>query len=180
MQANRIVRWVFVSSSCLIGGLVGAGAAGDSAPSDNPHAQIALQQLQSDFHGASTLGDYELMRGLWTDDAVFNGPTGPVVGPDAIASFFAAGPRWGRSASLAPTYKTWFEVHGNQAVGQFECVILAVDGTSPLTTPFSSIPFGSQNPDVEIVQHSTASVTAVKHRGRWLLQTFAGSAGPMR
>lgn len=180
MFANRIARTVFFSSSCLISGLVGTTAAGSLELPGSPRAELALQQLQSDFHGAGATGDYELMKSLWADDAVFNGPTGPIVGPEAIANFLSSDPsRWGKVASLAPTYKTWFEIHGNTAIGQFECVIIETPASDPLNTAFSSIPFGSQNPNVEIFQHSTASVTAVKRRGRWVIQTFTGGAGPM-
>lgn len=180
MHFPRLARVSLVSSLCLITGLIGTRATGGRELVNNPRAQLELQQLQVDFHAAGTLGDEELMRSLWAEDAVFFGPRGPVVGPDAITAFFIGGEWWGEAASLAPTYKTWFEVDGNEAAGQFECILVEVRGSSPLTTPLSAIPFGSQNPDVEIVQHSTATVTAVKRRGRWLLHTFRGSAGPVR
>ena len=179
MSATRIARTAFFSSCCLISALLGTSTASSGGAVDSPQALLALEKLQSDFHGASTLADADLMRSLWADDAVFHGPTGPIVGPDAITSFFTSGPRWGKVASLAPTYKTWFEIHGNRAEGQFECILVETVGSNPLTTSLSTIPFGNQNPTVEIVQHSTASVTAAKERGRWVLKTFQGSAGPI-
>lgn len=178
MFTHRILRNVFFSSSCVAGALAGT-MLGGPAEEATPEAQLALEQLQSDFHGATTLADYDLMHSLWTDNAVFHGPAGPVVGPDAIADFFANGPRWGQVASLAPTYKTWFEIDGNVAKGQFECVLVDTFGADPVTTPLSTIPFGSQNQGVEIVQHSTASITAVRDRGVWKIQVFRGAAGTM-
>lgn len=141
-------------------------------------AQLALQQLQTDFHGAGTLGDYELMHSLWAEDAVVMAAGQVFVGPDDIADFFSSGPNWGTAASLAPTYKTNWDVQGNTASIQFECILVNTGGLDPLTTPLSTIPFGGQNPDVEIVQHSTATCTAVREQGRWVFQTFSGSAGP--
>jgi hypothetical protein len=82
-------------------------------------------------------------------------------------------------ASLSPTYKTNYSIHGNTASLQFECVIVYTGGLDPLTTALSTIPFGGQNPNVEIVQHSTATCTAVKQGNRWVFQSFSGGAGPI-
>ena len=77
---------------------------------------------------------------------------------------------------------SFVDVHGNTATLQFECVIVRTgderDPLDPLTTALSTIPFGGQNPDVQIVQHSTATCVAVRRRGGWYLKSFSGSAGP--
>ncbi|MGI9015265.1 MAG: nuclear transport factor 2 family protein [Phycisphaerales bacterium] len=117
------------------------------------------------------------MRSLWAEDAVVNAGGNTFVGPDDIADFFSASPNWGVAASLAPAYKTNYQVRGNMGMIQFECVIVNTGDLDPLQTPLSTIPFGGQTPDVEIVQHSTATCTAIKDRGRWVLLTFDGSAG---
>jgi ketosteroid isomerase-like protein len=160
--------------ACVLGGAL----AGSGPGSAQPPAQLALQQLQADFHGASTYADYELMHSLWADDAVAMAAGQVFEGPDEIADFFSSSPNWGVSAALSPTYKTTWDVHGDTALLQFECVIVNTGDLDPLTTPLSTIPFGGQNPDVEIVQHSTATCTAVRQDGRWVIQTFVGSAGP--
>jgi len=174
MEARSLIPAGVVAAGCLIGGvLAGAGPGPEETP-----AGVALLGLQAAFHGAGTLGDYDYMRSLWADDAVVNAAGNTYHGPDEIADFFSSGPYWGRAASLAPSYKTTYSVHGNVAALQFECVLVDTGGNDPLQTPLSTIPFGGQNPDVLIVQHSTATCTAVKQGNRWVFQTFTGSAGP--
>jgi len=140
-----------------------------------------LQQLATDFHGAFTLGDYDLMLSLWAEDAVYSNPAGVVlVGPTAIADFFAANPGWGRQVSLAPNYKTKFRVYGNIAYYEFECIIVDVGDLDPLDTSLSTLPPGAQNPLVKIVAHLATSGIAVKRDEAWVFQTFVGSGGPLK
>lgn len=160
-------------ASLVVSGLFG----GLASTAGGPPARLALLQLQEDFHAAGTLGDQALMESIWAEDATFVSPAGTFVGRDAIVAFFVSNPGWGKVASLVPAYKTRMDIRGNKATIRFECVIFTVGGADPLTVPFSSIPFGSQNPMVEVVQHSNALVTAVKREGRWVIETFIGGAG---
>ncbi len=178
-SGRAAVPLLAVGGLALAGVCVGFDASGaGGADGRQPASVLALQHLQRDFHGANTLGDYELMHSLWAEDAVVMAAGQVFVGPDDIADFFASGPYWGRAANLSPTYKNLYDIQGDTAAFRFECVLVDVSGMDPLTTPFSTIPFGGQNPDVEIVQHSTAEGTMVKERGRWVIKTFNGSAGP--
>lgn len=177
MLATKLATAALLSCPLLLGsfGSAWSSAARRSQPAD----QLALQQLQSNFHAASTYADYGLMLSLWDENAVFMGGGNVITGRQAIVDFFAAGPGWGTTANLTPSYKLAFDIHGNRATGHFECVIVSVPGSNPATTPLSTIPFGAQNPGVQIVQHSSASITAVKVGGKWLIETFTGSAGPL-
>lgn len=167
-----------LGSLCLLGAIAGSGPSGGQTDGRQPVAELAVQQLQSDFHAANTLGDYELMFSLWAEDAVFTNPSLRIEGRQAVADFFASGAYWGRVANLSPTYKNEYTIHGNTATYRFECILVDVSGQDPLTTPLSTIPFGAQNPQVEIVQHSTAEGIMVNEGGRWVIKTFNGSAGP--
>lgn len=138
-----------------------------------------LLQLATDFHGAFTLGDYDLMFSLWAEDAVYSNPAVTLVGPEAIADFFTTNLGWGRQVSLAPNYKTLIRIHGDTAYLEFECILVDVGDLDPLTTSLSTLPPGAQNPAAEIVAHLTASTIAVKKGERWVFQTFSGSAGPI-
>lgn len=162
---------------CLLMGLVGTFVGTTFPGGGRPRDRLMLRDLQSAFHLAPATGDYELMRSIWAEDAVFRGGGNVVRGRDRIADFFRLGAYWGKSANLSPTYKSIWNIHGNTADIRFECVIVKVDGSSPLTTPLSTLPPGKQNPKVEIVQHSNATIEAVKRRGQWLIQSFTGAGG---
>lgn len=181
MHSRRFRQVTGLAAFCLLAGLIGPATGGGSDDQGLLNARLALHQLQSDFHGATALADEDLMRSLWANDAVFRGPGGPYVGPDDIVDFFVNGadgngnPRWGRCAGLSPTYETTFDIRGNTATFRFECVFVEVDvanGADTVTETLSTVPFGAQNPDVEIVQHSTAYGTAVKSGDRWVFLEF--------
>jgi len=179
MKTGKTVLAAVLLTACLaVGTLAGGGRPSLAARLARPEDQLALLQLQSDFHGANTLQDYELMYSLWADDAVVNAAGSTFTGPAEISDFFSS--NWGavQSASLVPSYKTNYQIVGKTATLQFECVIVNTTGQDPIATPLSTIPFGAQIPSVEIVQHSTATCTAVKRGNRWVLKTFNGSAGP--
>lgn len=175
------LRKPLLCTSLIASGLLAGLADHDARPAklDRANAKLALLQLQEDFHAANTLGDEELMESIWAPDASFTTPSGTIHGRDAIVAFFISTPGRGRTASLVPAYKTVHDIHGNTATIHFECVIFTVGNANPLTVPFSTIPFGSQNPNVEVVQHSNAFVTAVKRRGEWVIESFVGGAGPI-
>lgn len=175
MQPRTLLKFL---SSCLLTGVIGTAAGTVLATPSQPSDILALQGLQSIFHGAPTAGDADLFESIWMEDAEFITGAGTLQGRDAIMSFFTTGAGWGTTASLSPTYKTRFDIQGSRAVIRFECVILRVTG-DPLTTAFSTIPFGNQNPDATIFQHSTATIEAVKRRGEWRIQRFRGAAGPI-
>lgn len=171
MRSDRFRQMIGFVAVCLLAGLIGS-AAGGGSDEGNLNAELALRQLQTDFHGATSLADEDLMRSLWADDAVFHGPGGDLEGPDDITGFFVNGPRWGTVASLSPTYEAEYDIRGNTATFRFECVLVDVGGGDPVTEVLSTIPFGSQNANVEIVQHSTAYGTAVKSGKRWVFKEF--------
>lgn len=175
MSARRVISSALVSS-CLLSGLIGTGMHFFPRPND----RIALLELAAAFHGASPNKDAELMRSIWAKDAEFRGGGNVINGRDKIVEFFTGADNWGETANLTPAYKTIMDIHGNKATMKFECVIVEVDGSSPLTTSLSSLPPGSQNPKVEIIQHSTATIEAVKKRGQWLIQKFNGAGGPIQ
>ena len=173
---SRLSTRAALACCCILGLLAAMPAGQGSAPMP---AQLGLLQLRKDFHLAGTLGDSELMRSLWTDDAVFVGGGQQITGADNIVAFFEMQDPWGESVTLTSESKAHFEVLGNTAYYEFECIIVTVDGGDPLETSLSSLPPGSQNPQVEILQHSNTSGMAVREDGRWKFATFNGAGGPL-
>jgi len=178
MHAKKFLSGTILVPTCLLSALV-ATSLGVPQNSPPPSPRLALRELQSEFHEAVTCADYDLMLSLWSEDAVWTSPAGTFVGPTAIADFFASSPGWGQVASLATSYKSLYDIHGTTATFAFECIIVDVSGMDPLTTPLSTLPFGNQNPRVEIVQHSNAMCTAVRAGNRWVFSAFTGAAGPI-
>jgi len=177
MHTRRFRQVVGLVSFCLLAGLIGSASGNGSGGQLN--ALAALHDLQANFHGATTLEDADLMYSLWADDAVFHGPNGDLEGPEEITDFLTGSPNWGKAAALSPTYKTWFDIQGNTATFYFECVFVKVaDGLDPLTETLSTIPFGDQNDDVVITQHSRAYGKAVKSGNRWVFKEFGPPPPP--
>jgi hypothetical protein len=175
MHFRKLLFGTSLISCSLLGALIGPA----TAPEGQPNARLALLELQSEFHEAGARGDYELMLSLWAENAVFSNPSGTIHGRTAIADFFASGSGWGEVAALTASYKSTFDIRGNRADFAFECIIVDVSGMGSTTTSLSTLPFGSQNPDVEIVQHSNATCTAVKENGRWVFESFVGGGGAL-
>jgi ketosteroid isomerase-like protein len=130
------------------------------------NAQLArLHSLQAAFHGALNSQDLEAFRSLWTEDATVTAGGNTFTGPDEIAAFVSnSGPFVNGWASLAPAYKTEFEIHGNTANFQFECVYVEESGN--LT--------GSP-----VEAHLNATGTMRKVGDEWLFQTFVAGAGSL-
>jgi hypothetical protein len=168
---------------CLAAALA-CGLFAFAAPQQDFHPTTPLDaellDLRRDFHLANSLGDYDLMLSLWTDDAIFSAAPGTFVGPEAITDFLASSPYWGTAANLTSESKGGFVRRGNEADFQFECIIVHVNGADPLKTSLSTLPPGAQNPIVEIVQHSNTQGRAVYEDGRWKFETFNGSGGAIQ
>lgn len=125
----------------------------------------ALYQLQGAFHGALNASDYDAVKALWAEDATVIAMGNTYTGPDEIAGFFStSGPFVNGWASLAPSYKSEFEIHGNTATYGFECIY--VEDAANLT--------GNA-----VQAHLNATGTMRKVGDRWLFQTFVAGAGSL-
>ena len=120
LAAIAIIAVVAVTASARPGR---AGAAG--GPRDRNNTQVAeLYELQAAFHAAASYGgDIDAMMQLWADDGSLT--VGDVVysAKDGVRDFFAnhSGAFKHDWVSLAPAFKTQFDIHGNTADIYFEC-----------------------------------------------------------
>jgi ketosteroid isomerase-like protein len=85
----------------------------------------AIDQIEVNWHRASSMKDVDLMMSLWADNATFEVGTKTYTGKDEIKAFFVnvAGPfrpqnHW---VSETPAYKVRVTVNGDRGTLYFEC-----------------------------------------------------------
>ena len=110
---------------------VSLAACGGSDQSSASQAQqqnadkYAIEQIESNWHKASSTKDVDLMMSLWAPDATFNNGSDTLTGKAEIRKFFetTAGPfkpenHW---LSDTPAYKIRITVNGDKGTLYFEC-----------------------------------------------------------
>jgi hypothetical protein len=120
----------------------------------------AIDQIERDWHKASSTHNVDLMMTLWAPDATFNIGTETLTGKAEIRDFFAtrAGPfqpqnHW---VSETPAYRIRTTVSGDKGTLYFECVYVDVK-----TGKVASVVGADQN-----VQ---------KINGKWLITSSAAA-----
>ncbi|MHC4957661.1 MAG: hypothetical protein ACYTGN_04740 [Planctomycetota bacterium] len=141
--------------------------------------ELGFRQLRQDFHAARTVGDDELLQGLWADDAVLTLSDGTeIVGADAIADHIANDPGFGERLMLTTESRWGVAVEGNTAEYGFESIGVDLGGKGPTETPLAI--GGAQNPDVEIVEHTNSTGRAARLAdGRWVFLELTIASGPL-
>ena len=161
----------------IIGGVVTIVAlalvsCGDPAP-DSAAEQARLQsdywqidQIEKDFHHATTIKDIDLMMGLWAPNATLTvGPGETAAGTDEIRAFwltksvaFDPSTHW---ISDHPAYKLEITVAGDRGTLHFECHYVDYD-----------------NSHVDVA--TVADMDVARIDGRWLITNFAAGSTELR
>jgi hypothetical protein len=176
-------RWVLQEVTVASGPL---SLAGPVLAQENPleplpvEDELGFRRLREDFHLANLIGDAELMRTVWADDGVFvTGGGARFEGREVIVDFFASGAMFGRVLTLTPEASQRIVMRGDTLEYGFECISIAVGGNDPQSTDLCT-PEGTQNPEVEIIQHTHSIGTAVRvGEARWAFREFNGGVGPL-
>ena len=141
-----------------------AGTAG--GPRERNSTQVAeLYELQAAFHAAASYGgDIDAMMALWADDGSLTVGDALYSGKDAVRDFFAnhSGAFKHDWVSLAPAFKTQFDIHGNTADIYFECHY-----ADPSVTPYV------------LRSDISATGTAKKVNGTWLFENIVAGSAPL-
>ena len=109
--------------------LTGCGGSDESSASQQAQQEAAdkyaIEQIESNWHKASSTKDVDLMMSLWAPDATFNNGPETLTGKAEIRNFFetTAGPfrpenHW---LSDTPAYKIRVTVNGDKGTLYFEC-----------------------------------------------------------
>ena len=120
----------FLVISLAIAGTLVACASSAATPTGPSAAQIqadqyAIEQIEVNWHKASSTKNLDLMMSLWADNATFSAGGQTYAGKQQIRDFFAtkAAPfqpqnNW---VSDTPTYKIRVSVDGDKGTLYFEC-----------------------------------------------------------
>ena len=161
LAATATVAVVALAASNVLG-----PARAANAPDGENNTQVAeLYELQAAFHhAASHGGDIDAMMALWADDSSIT--VGGVLysGKDAVRDFFAnhSGAFKHNWVSLAPAFKTEFNIHGNTADIYFECHY-----ADPSVTPYV------------LKSDISATGNVRKVNGTWLFWNIVAGSAPL-
>jgi SnoaL-like domain len=157
-----------VAVAFLVGSLTSSGGSSASAASEQTMRRNAdrweIDQLEKNFHKATTEKDIDLMASLFAPNATLTVPGTTAVGRAKIREFwltkgasFQPENRW---ISETPPYKVRITVNGNRGTLYFECHY------------------------VDAATGKVAAVTAAdgdvaRINGRWLITSLAGASAPL-
>ena len=123
-------RWVAGVSALVALAACGSSSSGSSKANADGATRYAIEQIEVNWHKASSTKDIDLMMSLWADNATFTVGSKTYTGKDQIRGFFVndaapfqAGNDW---VSETPAFKSRVTVDGNSGTLYFECVYLDV------------------------------------------------------
>ena len=162
------VASVAVAATVLIGALAASGGSTESSASEQEmrrHADLwEIDQLEKNFHRATTKKDIDLMASLFAPNATLTVPGTTAVGRKAIRQFwltkgasFQPSNRW---ISETPPYKVRITVNGDRGTLYFECHYI-----DPKTRRVASV--------------TAADGDVARINGRWLITSLAGASAPL-
>jgi ketosteroid isomerase-like protein len=155
-----------VAVGILLVTLAACTSSGTSSPAEeNLQRQAdlwAIDQIEKDFHHATTMQDIDLMMSLWAPNATLTvGPGQTATGTDEIRQLFlekaAAFQPGTHFISDHPAYKLEITVNGDRGTLHFECHF--VDPTSGV---------------IALVTAADADVARID--GRWLITNMVGGS----
>jgi ketosteroid isomerase-like protein len=121
----------------------GASTATPASDAQQNADLYAIDQIEVDWHKASSTKDLDLMMSLWADNATFTVGTQTYTGQAQIRSFFEtqaapfkAGNSW---VSETPAYKLRATAKGDRGTLYFECHYVDADPNSPTFKQVKSI-----------------------------------------
>lgn len=163
-----IAAVVAVGAGLLVGALAASGGSGSSSASEEAMRRNAdlweIDQLEKNFHKATTRQDIDLMMSLFAPNATFTFPGSTAVGKKEIRRFwltkskaFMPGIAW---ISETPAYKVRITVNGDKGTLFFECHYL--------------------DRKTETLQSVTAADADVARiNGQWLISNLAGASATL-
>lgn len=164
-----LVVVVVIAVSALVGALAASGGSSESSASEQEMRKNAdlwgIDQLEKNFHKATSKHDIDLMMGLWAPNASFTvGPGQTLTGRKRIRRFwltesvaFSPATRW---VSDTPAYKIDITVNGDKGTLHFECHYVDV-----------------KTHKVEVTTAADQDVARIN--GKWLITSMVGGSAAL-
>lgn len=125
MQRTVVLGLVGLVMALSLSACGGSDESSASQQTQEDADKYAIEQIESNWHKASSTKDVDLMMSLWAPDATFNNGSDTLTGKAEIRRFFetTAGPfkpenHW---LSDTPAYKIRVTVNGDKGTLYFEC-----------------------------------------------------------
>ena len=166
---RRVVIAIAVVIALGIGVLVGAiAASGGSSASSASEREMRrnsdlwqIDQLQRNFHRATSRKDVDLMMSQYAPDATFTFPGTIAAGKKEIRQFWLTSKSMTNNwVSETPIYKVRIKVNGDRGTLYFECVYV-----DPKTS--------------DVVSTTAADMDVARINGRWLITNVAGASATL-
>ena len=153
----------------IVVSLAACGGSSTSSSSEDAlqqHADLwAIDQIERNFHKATSLHDIDLMMSLWAPHATFTyGPGDTATGTKQIrhaflkeSEAFKPTSHW---VSDTPAYKVRITVNGDRGTLNFEC-------------HYVDIKTG------KVVSHTAADQEVGRMNGKWLITSMVGGSAPL-
>ena len=158
---------VAVAAGVVVGAFAASGGSSAVSASEQERQRNAdrweIDQLQKDFHRATTRKNIDLMMSLFAPNATFTFPGSTAVGKAQIREFwltksktFQPSNRW---ISDTPAYKVRITVNGDRGTLFWECHY--VDARTG-----------------ELASSTAADADVARINGRWLITSLSGASAP--
>lgn len=166
---RRVVIAIAVVIALGIGVLAGAlAASGGSSASSASEREMRrnsdlwqIDQLQRNFHRATSTKDVDLMMRQYAPDATFTFPGTIAAGKKEIRQFWLTSKSMTNNwVSETPIYKVRIKVNGDRGTLYFECVYV-----DPKTS--------------DVVSTTAADIDVARINGRWLVTNVAGASATL-
>ena len=164
------MRTVLYAGALAIVAVSVAGCGSSSASSGAEQALrrqadlYAIDQIEKNFHKATSKHDIDLMMSIWAPNATFTyGPGETATGKKEIRRAFLEESKPFKSnwVSDTPAYKIRMTVHGDRGALHFECHYIDVKTQ-------------------KLVSHTAADQEVARINGRWLVTSMVGGSAPLR
>jgi SnoaL-like protein len=165
----RKLLYLAALAALAIGVAVGSAATASTGSRSDAVAQreadlYEIDQIEVNFHRATSHHDVNLMMSLWAPGAVFNIDQETLVGKPAIRRWFLtqnkafkANPHW---ESDTPSYKIRITLSGDKATLYFECHYVDTKTS-------------------KVINEAGVTHTLQKINGKWLITNSAGSTASL-